>query len=135
VLRAPDTTARGNHGTFTHQGITYELMRFYPGDEPAQALSHHRATAEILKHSGSVILSVEVTAHTTHLMHIAWIDNTGELVGTWCPADYGENRTRTANLRSKMLGEDLTPEAVQEADAVYESMRAITQFPWSAVEA
>lgn len=87
ALRAPDTPARGNPDQFTHQGTTYELMRFYPGDEPAQALPHHRATAEIPTHSGSVILSVEVTAHTTHLVHIAWIDDSGELVGTWCPTD------------------------------------------------
>ncbi|GAA3325930.1 hypothetical protein [Paeniglutamicibacter sulfureus] len=87
ALRAPDTPARGNHDSFTHQGTAYELMRLYPGDEPAQAVPHHRATAEIPTNSGSLILPVEVTARTTHLVHIAWIDDTGELMGTWCPTD------------------------------------------------
>lgn len=87
ALRAPDTPARGNHDSFTHQGTAYELMRFYPGDEPAQAVAHHRATAEIPTNSGSLVLPVEVTARTTHLVHIAWIDGTGELMGTWCPTD------------------------------------------------
>ena len=87
ALRAPDTPARGSHENFTHQGAAYELMRFYPGDEPAQAVPHYRATAEIPTTSGSLILPVEVTAKTTHLVHVAWIDDTGELVGTWCPTD------------------------------------------------
>jgi hypothetical protein len=85
ALRAPDTPARGNPDSFTHQGATYELMRFYPGDEPAQAVPHHRATAEIPTNTGTVILTVDVTARTPHLVHIAWIDDTGELMGTWCP--------------------------------------------------
>ncbi|MDQ0093059.1 hypothetical protein [Paeniglutamicibacter psychrophenolicus] len=87
ALRAPDTPARGNHDTFTHQGTAYELIRFYPGDAPAQAVPHHRATAEIPTNSGNLVLPVEVTARTTHLVHVAWTDDTGELVGTWCPTD------------------------------------------------
>lgn len=85
ALRAPDTPARGNHDTFTHQGTPYVLMRFYPGDEPAQAVPHHQATAKIPTNSGNLVLPVEVTARTTHLVHVAWIDDTGELMGTWCP--------------------------------------------------
>jgi hypothetical protein len=60
-------------------------MRFYPGDEPAQAVPHHRATAEVPTNSGSLVLPVERTAHTPHLVHVAWIDDLGELMGTWCP--------------------------------------------------
>lgn len=62
-------------------------MRFCPGDEPAQALPHHGATAEIPMNSGRLILPVEVTAQTTHLVHVDWIDDAGELMGTWCPTD------------------------------------------------
>lgn len=87
ALRAPDTPARGNHDTFTHQGTKHELIRIYPGDEPAQAIPHRRGTAEIPTNSGSLHLPVEVTARTTHLVHVAWIDDTGELMGTWCPTN------------------------------------------------
>lgn len=86
ALRAPDTQARGNPDHFTHQKMSYVLIRFYPGDEPAQAVPHHRVTAEIPTTNGSLILPVEVTAQTTHLVHIAWIDDIGELMGTWCPS-------------------------------------------------
>ncbi|MDO2934147.1 hypothetical protein Q2T94_07540 [Paeniglutamicibacter sulfureus] len=87
ALRAPDTPARGNPDHFSHQGLSYVLMRFYPGDEPAQPVPHQRATAEIPTNSGSLVLPVEVTARTTHLVHVAWIDDTGELMGIWCPTD------------------------------------------------
>ena len=85
ALRAPDTPARGNHDSFTHQGTAYELIRFYPGDEPAQAVPHHRATAQIPTTIGALVLEVEVTTRTTHLVHVAWIDDTGELMDIWCP--------------------------------------------------
>ena len=85
ALRAPDTPARGNPDTFTHQGTAYVLMRFYPGDEPAEPLEHHRATAEIPTTSGTPVIPVEVTARTPHLVHVTWIDDTGETLGTWCP--------------------------------------------------
>jgi hypothetical protein len=60
-------------------------MRFYPGDEPAQPVPHHLATAVIPTTGSSLVLEIEVTARTTHLVHVAWIDDTGELIGTWCP--------------------------------------------------
>ena len=85
ALRAPDTPARGNHDRFTHQGTAYVLMRFYPGDEPAGPMEHRRATAEIPTTSGTLVLPVEVTAHTPHLVHVTWIDDSGEILGTWCP--------------------------------------------------
>lgn len=86
ALRAPDTTARGNPDLFTHQGTAYVLMRFYPGGQPAEPVPRHRATAEIPTRTGSVILPVEVTARTPHLVYVAWIDDAGEILGTWCPA-------------------------------------------------
>lgn len=86
VPRAPDTPARGNPDTFTHQGTSYVLMRFYPGDEPAEPLDHYRATAEIPTAGGTLVLPVEVTASTPYLLHVTWIDDSGESLGTWCPA-------------------------------------------------
>lgn len=85
ALGAPETPARGNPDTFTHQGTAYVLMRFHPGDDPATPLEHHRVTAEIPTTSGMLVISVEVTACTTHLVHVTWIDDTGEILGTWCP--------------------------------------------------
>lgn len=86
VPRAPDTPARGNPDIFTHQGTSYVLMRFYPGDEPAEPLDHRRVTAEIPTTSGTLVLPVEVTARTPYLVHVTWIDDSGEILGTWCPS-------------------------------------------------
>ena len=87
-IRAPDILAQGNSDRFTHRGQTYEILRFYPGDEPAEAVPHHMATAEIPTTSGSLILPVVVTARTPHLVHVVWIDDEGEILGAWCPTPW-----------------------------------------------
>lgn len=85
ALHASDITAGGNPETFTHQGTSYVLMRFYPGDEPAKPVEHRRVIAEIPTTSGTLVLPVEVTARTPDLVHVTWIDDRGEILGTWCP--------------------------------------------------
>lgn len=85
AIWAPDIPAQGNSDRFTHLGQIHEILRFYPGDEPAEVVPHHRATAEIPTTRASLILPVDVTARTPHLVHVVWIDDDGEILGAWCP--------------------------------------------------
>lgn len=86
ALRAPKTTAEGNPDAFTHEGTTHQLMRFYPGEEPAQPLTHRPGIAQLPTLTGTLPMPVMITAHTEHLIHVTFTDTTGEIMGTWCPA-------------------------------------------------
>lgn len=60
-------------------------MRFYPGDEPAEPLPRHRATVEIPTTGDTPVIAVVVTARTPHLVHVTWIDDTGETMALGAP--------------------------------------------------
>ncbi|MGP5049801.1 MULTISPECIES: hypothetical protein [Glutamicibacter] len=73
--------------SFTHENETYTLWRLYPGEEAPEPITPHRtATAELPTQTGQVIRQVQAIARTSQLIHVAWTDDAGEILGAWCPA-------------------------------------------------
>ncbi|MGP4994851.1 hypothetical protein [Glutamicibacter ardleyensis] len=73
--------------SFTHENQDYTLLRLYPGEEAPEPITPHRtATAELPTQTGQVIRTVQATARTTELIHVAWTDDAGETLVAWCPA-------------------------------------------------
>lgn len=82
ALRAPNSNP---NDYFSHQGRNYELIRFYPNPQNIAETPDQTITVQLLTTQGPLSLKVRTTAQTDEFIHVAWIDDNGEPMGTWLP--------------------------------------------------
>lgn len=86
ALRAREGPAREGRDCFTLHGTVYRLLRIGPGSTAGiREVPRRNAIAKIPTHEGHITASVTETARAGFLSHILWTDETGEILGTWCP--------------------------------------------------
>ncbi|GAA2559019.1 hypothetical protein HD598_002710 [Neomicrococcus aestuarii] len=82
----PALRATNPNDRFTHHGSIYELIRYYPNPTTIRETTPETTKpVQIPTTDGDLTITARVTAQSENLMHVAWIDDNHEPIGTWIP--------------------------------------------------